>query len=203
MNRALDILPVLSGVYFAVLIIYFVAKHISDTARPRRRARKRFNSGLDRMIMQDYSKAIAEFQGVVEIFPLSAETWFLIGVSWYNLGDHNEAIDSFRECLLLDDRHAEAYDWLGVSCVKLGMYEVARDCFREAAYIAPREGDFWRNRAVAEYMCKSVDSAIESLEQALKLKPDLPRAWGTLGDFYAAKGDFDRALECFDRDAQG
>lgn len=62
----------------------------------------------------------------------------------------------------------------------------------------PKNGAYYLDLGAAYYVAHRWDEAIDALEQAVNLRPDLGHAHYYLGVLYASKGDKDRARKELD-----
>jgi tetratricopeptide (TPR) repeat protein len=155
-----------------------------------------FSIGLVKYNLNDFEKAIADFDKALEANPEYSEAFNLRGASKFNLGDHEGAIEDYSKAIELDKRQTggvrlTVYDQRG------RMIESANQAMADPSLAAP-----YYNRALAREALEDYQGAIEDYTSALNIDPDLMSAFffrGELkhrtGDRHGACSDWKRADE--------
>lgn len=88
----------------------------------------------------------------------------------------------------------------GEGLLDRGQHAAALKVLSEAKTINPGEADFWALYGIALYLTDhNAKDAIAAAQQALKLKPNSPRAYECLGRVYRGEGDNGKAKANFDK----
>lgn len=80
----------------------------ADVSGALQTAQRQFNAG-------NYSAAITTLQSAVQQSPTSAEAFFWLGRSYYELHDYDNAIAQLEKCTQLDAKNSEYHHWLGIA----------------------------------------------------------------------------------------
>ena len=94
-----------------------------------------------------------------------------------------------NEILKVSQGHPMALLLLGVSHAARGQAQSAADILQPLARSEPRWAEAQLELGLALGRLGRGEDALRALEQAVRLKPDLPRAWRAIGDHYSAIGD--------------
>lgn len=80
----------------------------ADVSGALQTAQRQFNAG-------NYSAAITTLQSAVQQSPTSAEAFFWLGRSYYELHDYDNAIAQLEKSTQLDAKNSEFHHWLGIA----------------------------------------------------------------------------------------
>ena len=97
----------------------------------------------------------------------------LIGRSWQALGDWLAALQWYEHALSIDPLNPQALDLLAMAYVREQRYEEALALYRALEEISPDNAQTHANVGAALYHLGRLPEALESLERALALDPDL------------------------------
>jgi tetratricopeptide (TPR) repeat protein len=86
----------------------FAAGYAGDVSGALQTAQRQFNAG-------NYSAAITTLQSAVQQSPTSAEAFFWLGRSYYELHDYDNAIAQLEKSTQLDAKNSDYHRWLGVA----------------------------------------------------------------------------------------
>ncbi len=86
----------------------------------------------------------------------------------------------------------------GNQFLKQGNYDKAVDSYNKSLAIEKDYRTYYQIGIAYKYLSK-LDDAENSLQAALKLKPDFYLAYNALGGIYYAQGKFDKAVESFEK----
>jgi tetratricopeptide (TPR) repeat protein/tRNA A-37 threonylcarbamoyl transferase component Bud32 len=173
-----------------------------------------FNRGVVRGHLGDAQGAAADFSEVIKRDPQDGEAYFNRGVARVQLSDLQGAVEDYTQALQLDPRHGKAYYHRGLARQALGDPQGAVEDFSQALSLrsaeatelpeaeAAAQADLYLQRAMAYLSSNTLEPALADCEQALRLDPNLSRAYlcrglarQGLGDPGGALADFNRALE--------
>ena len=129
-----------------------------------------------------YEEALSSFKRVLTINE-SAEVYYNLGYIKTAQGKYEEAILAFRRATQIDKAFAEAYKKMGEVYARLGRTEEAKTCLEQAAEI---------------YMEKKKDDAAEEVfMKVLKVSPNTPNVFNSLGIVYRRQGKFEEAIRMY------
>jgi len=115
-------------------------------------------------------------------------------------GDFGAAVAEYERLLLAaatDSERAVVNKHLGNLHLRLGHLRRAREYLVEACRFEPGHAAFWHDRGVVEYHMADFDGAVASLEQALRVDPDLQLARFWLGNARYHRGELEPAATAF------
>jgi tetratricopeptide (TPR) repeat protein len=91
-----------------VFLLAFGVAATDDVSEALKAAQRQFSAG-------DYSAAITTLQSVVQQNPTSAEAFFWLGRSYYELHDYNNAVAQLEKSTQLDGKNSEYHHQLGIA----------------------------------------------------------------------------------------
>lgn len=138
----------------------------------------------------------------------SAASEFEAGNQYFQAGQLDEAITAYKRTIELDPNYQAAYVNLGVAYYQQEKFDLAEAQYRKALELNPNDGEVAYNLG-ALYLQQAlvkgdpVDSAaferaIEQLEQASRLMPDLAEPHFSLGVAYQRLGETEKAIQSFE-----
>lgn len=107
-RRAVVVMGLLLAVGGTASPRIFGAGAKADVSGALQTAQRQFNAG-------NYSAAITTLQSAVQQSPTSAEAFFWLGRSYYELHDYNNAIEQLEKSTQLDAKNSEYHHWLGIA----------------------------------------------------------------------------------------
>lgn len=131
-------------------------------------------------------------------YPELAETRIALGSLQLGTGDAAGAEASFRTALELEPNNAEAHSGLSKALRDQQKFGPAVDELARAIDMDPA---FWRYRhdlGILHYYSGDLDAATEAIQQAIRLNPDHPGPYSTLGGVHFARGNFMLAGNAFE-----
>ncbi len=103
----------------------------------------------------------------------SAADWIKDGImAGKDKGDHAAAYECFEAALQIDPDNGPALMNKGITCMHLRRYHIALDCFNRLIGTGRRQSSVWVQKGIALYYLGDYKSAIESYDEALKVKPE-------------------------------
>ncbi|HSD93363.1 MAG TPA: tetratricopeptide repeat protein [Methyloceanibacter sp.] len=162
------------------------------------------NRGNARVALGQYDLAFHDFRKAVELMPRSGVPFNGRGKAHAALKRYHAAVRDLSRAIGIDPRYAAAYQHRAEAYFQLGMY---REAIADATQVLTLEPDtpnpdvlLLRGRAYAKD--KKLNPALEDLNKAIELKPELVDAYVERGivfiearRFDDAIGDFNRAIE--------
>ena len=159
---------------------------------------------LNFAIPSNYLNALLKQVEPAKPFPggsISAETYFLRGNVYFELGNYDEAIAAYTQAIRLKPDDAKAYYNRGNAKGDLGDYFAAIADYDTAIRLKPDNAAAYVNRGNAKGDLGDYFAAISDYDAAIRLKPDYADAYynrgnakGDLGDYFAAITDYDTAI---------
>lgn len=139
----------------------------------------------------------------------SAETEFEAGNDFFQAGQLAEAVEAYKRAIALRPGHQAAYVNLGVAYYQQEEFDLAEAQYRKALELNPNDGEVAYNLG-ALYLQQALlkgeppdqpayNKAVEQLEQALYLAPDLAEPHFSLGVAYQGVAENQKAIEAFQK----
>lgn len=135
----------------------------------------RLNLGNCFMELQEYDKAIAEYQKVLE-------------------GVNAEPADKRDNKLM-----AQLYASIGDAYLRQDRFKEAEEYFVKSMDIDPSDDALAYNVAEIMMNANKIDEAIRYYEMTIRIKPDWPKSYLKLGYAWLNKGEKQKAIEAFNR----
>ena len=139
---------------------------------------------------------------------ISAETYFLRGNAFYDLGLYDLAIANYGEAIQHKPDYANAYYNRGVVKGKLGRNFAAISDYDHVIQLKPNYANAYHMRGVVKAVLGQYFAAISDFDKAIQLKPDDADAYhsrgltkATLGQLFAAISDYDKTIQLKPDDA--
>jgi tetratricopeptide (TPR) repeat protein len=152
---------------------------------------------------QEYRRAIARFEQVIELDPKMMRAYDGLGLCYDYLGRYDEAISSYHRAIELNRQQAPPSPWphvnLAISLVAVGRLVEAERHLREAlSYDRKLPQAHYQLGQVLAHQGRSGE-ATESLKQAAALDPAYPEPHYTLARIYQRQGDKEEAKKSIER----
>ncbi len=163
------------------------------------RARKAFDSGLERLEKFDAAGGRTQFARAIAVFPEYYEAYYHLGVAELRLGNDKKAAEAFQKAI---DLSGGRYPWaqfsLGFVLCRLGDYA-------EAKSVIDRGLEVDGNSAIGQVMLSIVffglnrlGEAEQSAREALLRNPRLASAYLALADVHGRRHEFTMQLHDLD-----
>ena len=126
--------------------------------------------------MQRYRAALASMQRALELdpeLPVAASLHLFMGRAWAELGDTEAAAKHYERALRIEPRNPDALDHLAMARFGQRRYEHALALYRTLLEINPDDALTHSNAGAALYHLDRPQEALQSIERALALDPDL------------------------------
>lgn len=141
--------------------------------------------------------AIGAYRHVVGLDAGNARAWNSLGESALAEGRRDEAAQAFRQARDLAPDFAPPYHNLGVVARATGNYQVALQYFRQAIQRHTDDrasAESWNLLGDTFLTLDAPEDARRAYEQAIKLAPDMPAPYHSLGQIAETRGESERAL---------
>lgn len=130
------------------------------------------------------------------LFPTDARFQFRIGVLLDKLGKRAESIEQMKKVLSINPKDPQALNYLGYSYAEMGInLDEALNYLKLAVEIRPNDAFILDSLGWVNYRLKRYDEAVRLLEDAFSLVTDDSTIAEHLGDAYAARREFKKALK--------
>ncbi|MGA9769030.1 MAG: tetratricopeptide repeat protein [Blastocatellia bacterium] len=142
------------------------------------------------------------FTNMVRTLGDKPEVHILIGRAYRETGYLDEAIEEFKKTIALNPKHPGAHYCLGMSYLlkdgTLKLKEAAVE-FRAEVALYPEEFLAVYNLGLACVVERKYEEAVTFLEKAARLRPQNSDVYLFLGNAYHGLGQFDKAVEAFNK----
>ncbi len=149
-------------------------------------------------------RAHIEFQKAVEMDDNNREAFYALGHVRFLLMKYEESIASFKQVLSIDPDYSQAHNYLGKIYASQGKYDLAiasyEEALRNSKYETP-EAPYW-NLALVFIRQKKYKYAIQALNNALLMKPNITLVHNLLGKTYFKMGAHQKAIEAYEKTIQ-
>ena len=88
---------------------------------------------------------------------------------------------------------------LAMKNYRLGNFDEAIDLFNSALRLKHNDLEVLYNLSLAHVGNEDIEAAVETLDLAIDINPKDPRFWNDQGNYLGILGNYDEAIECFDK----
>ncbi len=148
--------------------------------------------------MDEYEKAIQEYQTALRLKPYFVEAHYNLGNAYAKQGRLNEAIQEYQIALRLNPEYANAHNNLGNVYSDQGQLDKAMQEYRIALKLNPNDGEAYNNLGNVYAKQGRLDESIQEYQIALRLNPDHVKAHYNLGLVYAEQGRLNESRKKFE-----
>ena len=144
--------------------------------------------GLNYYRLHEFTKAVEEFQRVLQLSPDYELATFQLGLAYARTGDFDRAIEMLKRALELDGTNFSAAYNLGAAYLKKQKIPEAAAAFRQSITIYPEYAA--GHRALGELLLYQgqADESLAELRLAVELDPRDPGSHAALAKTLSAKG---------------
>ena len=167
--------------------------------------------GFKALASKDFETATTTFEKVLQIEPLDAPTYQLMGNGYAQAGQFEKAINYYQKAVdlnpvdaLTQQNFAQCYNNYGVSLRNREKWDEAIDAYRNALQLMPtlqiartNLSDAFTRKAKAHSEAGELDEAVAAYLELQKLHPHEMHIRNLLGELYLKKGDYADALSAF------
>ncbi|RZL34669.1 MAG: tetratricopeptide repeat protein [Pedobacter sp.] len=146
-----------------------------------------------------YKEAVERFQKAVDLGAANVDLFGRLGFSYARIEKYPEAVNYLSKAINLNPANIENYAHRAFALIETEQYERAEADYKIFLLKNPNDAISWFNISRAQYSSGKADASIFSLQKVLALDPDFPNANFRLGLAYAAKQDYNNALQAFDK----
>jgi len=131
---------------------------------------------------------------LTEGFPFKKEYRYEFGESYFHYGEAEEAIKHYRKALELDDVYALAHNHIAYCYSWLGEHEIALEHLMRYRTL-DNTANSCDSLATGYMFAGDYESALEALDQGIRLDPNLDYLYGNMAHQYILTGRLDKARE--------
>ena len=167
--------------------------------------------GFKALASKDFETATTTFEKVLQIEPLNAPTYQLMGNGYAQAGQFEKAIGYYQKAIdlnpvdaLTQQNFAQCYNNYGVSLRNREKWDEAIDAYRNALRWMPtlqiariNLSDAFTRKAKAHSEAGELEAAVAAYLELQKLHPHEMHIRNLLGELYLKKGDYADALSVF------
>jgi Tfp pilus assembly protein PilF len=130
-----------------------------------------FNSGVSFYNQREFSKAIQDYQKVIELDPTYVEAYNNLGIIYQMVGDGKRAFDAYQKSTEINPRYEKGYNNLGILLLIKDRYEEALEAFQKALSVNSNNIESHINLGILFKKTGQWEKAIESYQRALAINP--------------------------------
>jgi tetratricopeptide (TPR) repeat protein len=142
----------------------------------------------------DLDKAIADYDEVVKLDPVSHLSYVCRAHGHQARRQFDQAIDDYNRAIALNPRSTDAFVGRGIAYRSKGEYDRAIADYTDAIRLDSVYVPAFRNRALAYHYKADHDRAIADYTEAIRLDPRFALAFSNRGLEYYIKRDYDHAI---------
>ena len=150
---------------------------------------KKMNSGASALSQKQFDTAIQNYKDATALDRDNDNAWYGLGASYMGRDNWAEASDSYQHAVQIRNTDPMYQMWLGISlyekAVKQAKEEMAKKLGKKVEEVKP------------DLSTVNFDTALQPLQQASKINPEMWRAQYYLGKIYAATEKPQEAAEAF------
>lgn len=143
-----------------------------------------------------YEKCIEFSDKLINMKLYRYEALSLKGLSLFKLERYDDSIRVLNEALEINKNYVDYFN-LGVICGMSGNKADAIDYYKKCLEINPDYADAHLNISVCYFDELRLDKSLYHINEAIRLDPDMYKAYGRKGEYYRFLDDFDCAIENF------
>jgi len=125
--------------------------------------------------------------------PRAMEFYTALGDAWKNSRNPKAAVEAFEQAIRLKPKSVTALQLLAASLKTLGNVSRSEQMLNRALHLAPQDADIWYQYGILEAQLGRTGSAVEKVQKALALDPDLPEGYMTLASLFVREDQRDPA----------
>ncbi len=156
--------------------------------------------------LERFTEAIAAYNRALELEPKDSSLYNLKGRALYQLQQYQTALTMQETALEIDELNAQFLSDRAQNLLQLGQYHNALTIFNQVQTIEPSSWKLWQNKLLvlkalnrpqeAERVQREVNNNYIKL---LQEQPQNEQNWLAQGDFFAAAGMYQKALDSYDQ----
>lgn len=155
------------------------------------------NRGMCRLMTEDFTAAIADFQEAIRLNGECAVYYNNCGLAYYKNGDYQNGLDMFSRAIELDDTVAAYFVNRGDCYYELVNPQACTVDYKKALEMDPSLSHAYNNLASAYFNIGDYENAIIYYNTAIELEPEKNVLYWNRGESYRMLGKYEEALADF------
>lgn len=146
-----------------------------------------YNRGIILSQLGNHEAALTAFETVLKLQPTFAPAWLNQGLLLTDLQRSHQALHAFKQLIQLQPDHYLSWHHWGNGLTLVGRYEEAISAYNQAIQLQPNHADTWYKKACCYLHQNQKELAIDLLQTAFRLNPELreyARTDGALESIY-------------------
>lgn len=131
------------------------------------------NLGVLQQELNRLEEAEVNYRKAIELKPEYAEAYYNLANTLQELIKSEDAEKNYRQAVALKPEYSAAYNNLGNTLVELGKLKEAEKNYRQAILSNPKYAQAYSNLGTTLYVNEGIDSALEYLQKADQIDPEL------------------------------
>lgn len=168
--------------------------YLLRTLKNREMAKILFDQGLKKYSLQEYKKAIRDFDEAIDLYNRFAEAYLGRGKAKMKLNELASAFDDAEKAIKLRPKYDEAFVCRGKIKYDSRNEAGAIADYRKAIKINPINADAYSNLAISLYS-EDQDGALEAINKALEIDPGNVETLINSGEIKRRKNDYEGAIQ--------
>lgn len=148
------------------------------------------------------SQALTELETALEINPSSSSLHFNKALTLDAVNRFDDAIVEYETALQLNPDDLEILNSLAVDYTRTGQYDLALETFERVEQLDPEFEPCYCNRIITYTEMGLHDLAEQMFYLAQQIKPDCALCYYNVGNSLFARGEYKKAIRCWQRTAE-
>lgn len=157
-----------------------------------------FLKGNNFIIVENYLKAIYEYDRATTINPDFADAWYNKSIALFKLGRYEDVIACCDRVISINPKASASLVQKASALGKLGRYEDAIKCCDIAIDIKPDFANAWYTKGVALFILGRNGEALACSDEAIAIKSDFAEAWYNKCAIFRALGRYEESIASCD-----
>ncbi len=138
---------------------------------------------------QKYSKALALYEKLTELYPTQFFAWFNFGLTLSTLKNYSLAEKAYARALALRPDDSPTLNELALALFHQQKYDLAETKIQNALICDSTQATYHNTLGIILFNQEAYTGAAKSFKRACELDPLFPEAWFNLSDTYSQLGD--------------
>jgi tetratricopeptide (TPR) repeat protein len=145
--------------------------------------------------LQDYDRAIADYDEVISLDSEFTAIFFRRGLAYYKKRDYGHAIIDFNNSISINPQDAQSFTSRGLAYRGKQDYDHAIADYNRAISLDPQSAYAYSNRGDVYFDKRDYDHAIADYSEALRIDPRHAAAFCSRGALHSLKKDYAQAAK--------
>jgi tetratricopeptide (TPR) repeat protein len=153
-----------------------------------------YRSAAQVVLQNNLQKGLSDLvHEMTEAPPREMEFYVILGDAWRDSGRPDEAAAAFRQAVRREPTSVNALQSLAGALEAEGKMSLSEETLKRALQIAPSDANVWFRYGLLDSQLGWINGAIERVQKALTLDPDLPEGALMFASLMARTGQIDAA----------